>query len=75
MLVLPEITCFIFSFLEFVLQMENRLCDNSYILPQKIRVGCIYFDADPVGVGVVVSTNVSICLNICTIYPERIIGF
>ena len=31
MLVLPEITCFISSFLEFVLQIENRLCDNSYI--------------------------------------------
>ena len=74
MIVLPEITCFISSFLEFVLQMENRLCDNSYT-PQKIRVGCIYFDADPVGVGVVVSTNVSVCLNICTLYPERIIGF
>ena len=44
-----------------------------HILPQKIRVGCIYFDADPVGV--VVSTNVSICFNICKIYPERIIGF
>ena len=44
-----------------------------HILPQKIRVGCIYFDADPVGV--VVSTKVSICLNICTIYTERIIGF
>ena len=26
---------------------------------QKIRVGLIYFDADPVGVGVGVSTNVS----------------
>ena len=46
-----------------------------HILPQKIRVGCIYFDADPVGVGVVVSTNVSVCLNICTLYPERISGF
>ena len=44
-----------------------------HILPQKIRVGCIYFDADPVGV--VVSTNVSICFNICKIYLERIIGF
>ena len=41
------------------------------ILPQKVRVGCIYFDADPVGV--VVSTNVSACLNICTLYPEWII--
>ena len=30
MLVLSEITCFISSFLEFVLQMENRQCDNSY---------------------------------------------
>ena len=30
MLVLPEITCFVSSFLEFVLQMENILCDNSY---------------------------------------------
>ena len=35
-----------------------------HILQQKIRDGCIYFDADPVGVGVVFSTNVSICLNI-----------
>ena len=31
-----------------------------HILPQTIRVGYIYFDADLVGVGVVVSTNVSI---------------
>ena len=30
MLVLPEITCFISTFLEFVLQMEIILCDNSF---------------------------------------------
>ena len=46
-----------------------------HILSQKIKVGYIYFDADPVGVGDVVSTNVSVCLNICKLYPERIIGF
>ena len=64
MLVLPEITCFISSFPEFVLQMEKKDYVTIHILPQKIRVGCIYFHADPVGVGVVVSTNVSVCLNI-----------
>ena len=37
MLVLPEITCFISSFLEFVLQMENRLCDNSYTLTKDLK--------------------------------------
>ena len=63
-LVLPEITCFISSFLEFVLQMEKKDYVTIHILQQKIRDGCIYFDADPVGVGVVFSTNVSICLNI-----------
>ena len=53
MLVLP-------SFLEFVLQIENRLCDMTYT-QQKIRVGCIiYFDGGPVGV--VVSTNVCMYL-------------
>ena len=46
-----------------------------HIHPQNIRMGCIYFDADPVGVGVVFGTNVNICLNIRTIYPEQIIGF
>ena len=52
---LSKIICFVSSFVEFVLQMENRLYDNSYT-HKKIRVGCIYCDADPVGVGV--STNV-----------------
>ena len=57
MLVLPEITIIISSFLKFVLQKEKDYV-TIYLLPQKIRVGCIYFDADSVGVGV--STNVSI---------------
>ena len=36
-LVLLEITCFISSFLEFVLQMEKRLCDNSYTPTKKLE--------------------------------------
>ena len=39
MLILPEITCFISSFLEFVLQMEKRLCDNSYTLTKDLKWG------------------------------------
>ena len=37
MLVLPEITYFISSFLEFVLQMEYRLCANSYTLKKDLK--------------------------------------
>ena len=75
MLILPEMTYVLYL-------LSLNLCYKwkiDYVkihkLPQKIRVGCIYFDADPVGVGVVDSSNVSIGLNICTIYPERNIGF
>ena len=46
-----KIICFVSSFLEFVLQMENRLYITIHIPHKKIRVGCIYCDADPVGVG------------------------
>ena len=63
-------------FLSFILCYKWKVdYVTIHILPQKIRVGCIYFDADPVGVGVVVSTYISVCLNIRTIDPERIIGF
>ena len=72
MLVLREITCLYLLSLNLCYKWKIDYV-TIHILPQKIRVGCIYFDADPVGV--VVSTNVSVCLNICTLYPERIIGF
>ena len=41
-----------------------------HILPQKIRVGCIYFDADPVGVGVIVRLMLAYAL----IYAQYILN-
>ena len=52
-----KIIYFVSSFLEFVLQMEIDYM-TIHIPHKKIRVGFIYCDADPVGVGVGVSTNV-----------------
>ena len=62
------------SFLEFVLEWKIDYM-TIHIPHKKFRMGCIYCDADPVGVGVSVSTNVVCIINICTIYPDRITGF
>ena len=73
MLVLPEITCFVSSFLEFLLQMENRLCDNSYT-PTTDYSGMHILQCGSRRRQRRCHHNVSVCLNICTLYPERIIG-
>ena len=70
-----KIICFVSSFLEFVLQMVNRLYDNLYTPHKDLKLDAYTVMRIP-SASASVSALMFVCsINICTIYPDRITGF